>query len=63
MKTSIHLEQGLGSLPILGFSQPSGLMTRIVIPLVPKKVMIIRYFKYYPTEHVKLGASMKMARL
>lgn len=38
-------------------------MIRIVTVLVPKKVMIIIYMKYYPTEHVKLGASTKMASL
>ena len=41
-KTLIHQEQESVFFPILDLSQPSGLMTRIVIPLVPKKVMIIR---------------------
>ena len=53
----------VGFLTDEGFSQLSGLMIRIVIPPVTKKVMIIRYLKYYPTEHVKLGASMKTVRL
>ena len=59
----IHLEQELVFFVIMDSPQPSGLMTRIAILLVTKKVMIIRYLKCYQTELVRLGVSMSMVML